>query len=148
MKRIKKYVLPLLFIIFVAGVGYLFTSYGMTWYKTLKKPTEWLGSMVFVVVWSTIYSLFYIYCIRNEYNNKTLNLLLINGILNVLWCLMYFVINTLLGGLIVIIVNLFLAVYLVFEIYKYNKIYGYILSIYPLWIAIATTLNLATFILN
>ena len=120
----------------------------MTWYKTLKKPTEWLGSMVFVVVWSTIYSLFYIYCIRNEYNNKTLNLLLINGILNVLWCLMYFVINTLLGGLIVIIVNLFLAVYLVFEIYKYNKIYGYILSIYPLWIAIATTLNLATFILN
>lgn len=148
MKRIKKYVLPLLFIIFVAGVGYLFTSYGMTWYKTLKKPTEWLGSMVFVVVWSTIYSLFYIYCIRNEYNNKTLNLLLINGILNVLWCLLYFVINTLLGGLIVIIVNLFLAVYLVFEIYKYNKLYGYILSIYPLWIAIATTLNLATFILN
>lgn len=148
MRRIKKYVLPLLFIIFVAGVGYLFTSYGMTWYKTLKKPTEWLGSMVFVVVWSTIYSLFYIYCIRNEYNNKTLNLLLINGILNVLWCLMYFVINTLLGGLIVIIVNLFLAVYLVFEIYKYNKLYGYILCVYPLWIAIATTLNLATFILN
>jgi len=34
------------------------------------------------------------------------------------------------------------------QIYKYNKAYALITAIYPVWLSLATTLNLALWILN
>ena len=150
MNKIKKYVPSLVFIILVAILGSLFTYSGMNWFDSLNKPKEWLPVIVIPIMWTIIYTLFYIYTIKVEYfkNSKLTNLLMINGVLNVLWCLMYFAINTLLGGLIVIILNLIAGILLLVEIAKENKLFCYLLMVYPLWLSIATTLNLATWILN
>lgn len=150
MKKIKKYIPSLVVIIIIALVGTLFTYSGMKWFDSLNKPQEWIPNIVIPVMWTVIYSLFYIYTIKSNYyeNTKLVNLLLINGILNVLWCLVYFVINSLLGGLIVIILNLIASIVLIVEIMKRNQKFGYVLMLYPLWLSVASTLNLATWILN
>lgn len=150
MRKIKKYIPSLLVILVIALVGTLFTYSGMKWFDNLNKPQEWIPNIVIPIMWTVIYSLFYIYTIKSNYyeNSKLVNLLLINGMLNVLWCLVYFVINSLLGGLIVIILNLIASIVLIIEIMKRNQKFGYVLMLYPLWLSIATTLNLATWILN
>ena len=74
--------------------------------------------------------------------------LIINGALNILWCLLFFTFKMTFLGLIVIILNAVMSILLVLEIEKKNKKFGMILSIYPIWMLIATALNLATWILN
>ena len=56
--------------------------------------------------------------------------------------------NGLFVGNIVIIINLILGIILLINIYKQKQLYGFNLSIYPVWLSIATTLNLALWILN
>ena len=75
-------------------------------------------------------------------------LFIVNGVLNVLWCLVFFTLKLTFLGNIVIILNLIASILLFIEIFKYKKLYVYWLSIYPIWISIATTLNLALWILN
>ena len=48
----------------------------------------------------------------------------------------------------VFLLNLILGFVLIVDILKYKPLFGYILSIYPIWLSIATTLNLALWILN
>lgn len=150
MEKLKRYLPSLVFILVVALIGLLFTNSGMNWFDKLNKPTEWIPVIVIPIMWTIIYSLFYIYTIARDYynNSKLTTLLIINGLLNILWCLMYFVINTLLGGLIVIVLNLIASILVIVEISKEDKLFGYILMIYPLWLSVATSLNIATWILN
>lgn len=151
-ENIIKYGTPILGVILVALLGTIFTNMGMSWFKTLQRPTEWIKNFIIPIVWTIIYSLFTIfllYLVKKEKFNKCLFiLLLINGVLNVLWCLVYFAINTLLGGLIFIILNLIASIYLLKEVKKVSHAWWYILCVYPIWLSIATCLNLATWILN
>ena len=150
MKKIKKYIIPTVCIVMVALIGSLFTYSGMDWYETLVKPKEWVMSFVIPIMWTIIYSLFWLYMITSNYYlyPKIKNLLVINGFLNIFWCFIYFVINSLLGGIIVIILNLITSILLIVEISKIYKIWVYLLMIYPIWLCIATVLNIAVFILN
>ena len=150
--NISKYFLVGLSIILIAVLGSVFVNLGMPWYNTLQKPFEWVPSITFPIVWTIIYSLFAIFLfvwLRNkQLTNKTIILLVLNGLFNVLWCLVFFALNQLLIGNIVIISNLILAFLLIGDIFGYSKVFGVLLSIYPLWISIATTLNTAVWILN
>ena len=150
MRKFKKYILPSIGIVLVSVVGSLFTNSGMDWFKMLNKPSEWIPSFVIPVMWTIIYLLYWIFMISNDYYLYPMitNLLVFNGFLNVVWCFIYFVINSLLGGVVVIIFNLIASIFLVIEIKKVYKVWGSILFIYPLWLSIATILNVTTFILN
>lgn len=150
MRNVKRYVIPTIFVLVVAGMGTLFTNSGMEWFDTLKRPSEWLPDFVIPIVWTIIYLSFWIFTITNDYYlyPRLTNLLIVNGFINVLWCLIYFVINSLLGGLIVIILNLVTSILLLIEISKYYKTWSMFLLIYPTWLLIATTLNLTIFVLN
>ena len=139
-------------IIFVAGLGTLFVQLGNAWFESLTKPTEWIPSWVIPVVWTVIYLAFAIILslwIKNQNLPRKVSVLLItNGILNILWCLIFFTFNLLFVGLIFIILNLIFAIKLLLKMSKTKYIYTTILTIYPLWLSIATTLNLAVWILN
>lgn len=154
MKRenIIKYGKPLLSVLLVALLGSIFVKVGMGWFNDLNKPDEWIPNIVIPIVWTVIYSLFIIYLwhlVRSGIENKKLNfLLVINGVANVLWCLVFFAFNSLLGGLIFIIINLIVSILLLKEICAKSGIYGYILLVYPIWLSVATCLNLASWILN
>ncbi len=147
-----KYVLVVFSIAVVAGLGALFVNLGLDWFQTLNTPSKFVSGTLISVVWSVIYiSFVIILCLwlsGAPLPKSTLILLAINGVLNVLWCLLFFTFNNTILGLVAIIVNLILAYILIINIFKKVPVFGYILSIYPLWISIATCLNLALWILN
>ena len=151
-EKITKYGIPILSVILVALLGSIFTNMGLDWYDTLNKPSEWISSFVIPIVWSIVYTLFAIYLLclvnKDKLERKQFVLLVINGFLNVLWCLVYFTLKCLLAGQIVIVINLIFSILLIKEVYKTNKTWGYVLGIYPTWLCIATCLNLAIWILN
>ena len=139
-------------IVLVAGLGTLFVQLGNDWFNSLTKPTEWIPSWLIPLVWTVIYLTFAIILVLwvNNQNlpRKVTALLITNGLLNILWCLMFFSFNLLFIGLIFIILNLIFAIKLLLEISKTKDIYTIFLLIYPFWLSIATTLNLAVWILN
>ena len=148
----KNIVITLVSILGVAGLGTLFAQLGMRWFDGLDKPTEWIPSWIIPVVWTVIYGLFAYVLIR--WQNKTpltkenIILLVINGVLNVLWCLVFFTLNQLFLGNVVIIINALFGIRLYLEICKEDAMSGLIISLYPVWLCIASTLNIALWILN
>lgn len=148
----KNIIITLVSIVIVAGLGTLFAQLGMKWFDGLDKPTEWIPSFIIPIVWTVIYLLF-AYVLVKWQNIKPLTkeniiLLAINGVLNVLWCLVFFTLNQLLLGNIIIVINALFGIRLYLEICKEDAMSGLIISLYPIWLCIATTLNTALWILN
>lgn len=140
-------------VILVAFIGGIFTNSGMDWYESLNKPTQWPPKFLFPLVWTIIYVLSFIIMFlliknENKSNKKVFTIFAINGILNVLWCIVFFGLQQLFLGQVIIILNLIMSFILLIELENIKDIYFYLLSIYPIWLSIATTLNLATWILN
>lgn len=139
-------------VVLVAALGSLFVNLGMSWFNSLERPSEWVPNIVIPIVWTIIYLAFAIYLYfavkNNRLDKETTILLIVNGILNILWCLVFFTLNSLLFGLIVIIVNLIFGTILIILMHKRDMFFSYFLTIYPIWLSIATCLNLACWILN
>ncbi len=156
MKNIKRETLNIILVVasilIVAGLGSLFVNLGMNWFSQLQTPSQWIPNIVIPIVWTIIYVLFAIILSilykDNLITKKTTILALINGVLNVLWCLTFFTLEQLLLGNVVILINAFFATALLLNLVKIQKWYVNLLWIYPIWIYIATTLNLALWILN
>ena len=147
--RLATTVLP---VIVVAVLGTIFVNIGMPWFESLAKPSQWIPNFVIPLVWTVIYFLFAIVLFLWQGNEPlelhTFVLLVANGALNVLWCFVFFALKLTFLGNIVIIFNLIAGFLLVSNTFKTNKLFGYALAIYPVWLSIATTLNLAIWILN
>ena len=126
-------------VLLVAGLGSLFVNLGMEWYSKLNTPTQWIPNIVIPIVWTIIYILFAIVfsLLYKEafVDKKMLILSIINGALNVLWCLVFFTLNQLLLGNILIILNAFFATFLVIETLRTERWYANLLLIYPLYLA-------------
>ena len=139
-------------VLIVAILGSVFVNLGMDWYNTIEKPSQWIPNFIIPIVWTIIYLLFIvILSIFNKnklLNNKIIIYCVLNAILNILWCLIFFTLNQLLIGNIIIILNLFAGTVLIFLLNKTNKFYIYFLYLYPIWLAIATSLNFALWIIN
>lgn len=151
-KKTLKIIISSVFILLVAILGSIFVNLGMDFFALLQKPSEWIPNFIIPIMWTIIYVSFAVlnfFWIKNgEIPLKIIILMIINGVFNVLWCLVFFTLNQLLLGNIVIIANLILGYVLVINILKEKPLYGYILSIYPIWLSLATTLNTAVWILN
>ena len=148
-KRIISVVAP---IVVVAVLGSVFVNLGMDWFDGLIKPSQWIPNWIIPVVWTVIYVAFAIVLLnwsaKEEIPKQTKILLIANGILNILWCLVFFTLNLTFIGNIVIILNLVAGIALWVSIFVQKPIYSYWLAIYPIWLSIATTLNLALWVLN
>ena len=151
-QKILNYIVIIASILIVAGLGSLFVNLGMDWFDSLKKPSEFVPSFVIPIVWSIVYIIFaVVLCLwvtNDDIPTKTFVLLIINAVLNVLWCLLFFTLNSSFLGVVLIVLLLICAWLLVNEIYKFKKLYGYLTLLYPVWVSIATGLNLALWILN
>ena len=152
MNKFFKYFFVIAPIVLVAILGSVFVNLGMEWFNFLTKPTQWIPNFVIPIVWTIIYILFIVVLllinIITKFSIKTIILLITNGVLNVLWCLIFFALNLTLLGNIFIVVNLVFGVWLFVDLQKYKKQYTYLLVTYPTWLCIATTLNMALWILN
>lgn len=145
-------IITLVAVFLVAGLGSLFVNMGLEWLGELNKPSEWIPNFVIPIVWSIIYLsfaiIFSILLKQKLVSKKLIILSIVNGTLNILWCLVFFTLNQLLLGSILIILNAFFGVLLLIEMIKTSKLYVNLLWIYPIWLFVATTLNLSLWILN
>lgn len=154
MSTAKKCVLVAIGIIIVAVLGSVFTSLGQQWYSTLQRPSEWPPAFLFAVVWTVVYIItFFTLCNTVKEQNsdvkKLIVLAIVNGVLNILWCLVFFTLQQLFLGVVIIVLNLAAAILLICEVKKQSKpLWYYLMLIYPIWVGIATTLNTAVWILN
>lgn len=150
--KLINYILIIGSIVFIAVVGSILVNIGMDWFNLLDKPNQFIPSFVIPIVWTVIYLTFTIVlCIwtnRQPFKKSTILLLVFNGIFNILWCLFFFTLNQTFIGIISIVIVLILSYLLIVNIFKQKPIYAYFTAIYPLWVSIATTLNLALWILN
>ena len=139
-------------VIIVAVLGSIFVNLGMPWFESLIKPSQWVPNVINPIVWTVIYllaSIVIFLWVRNGKMPKNVAVLfVINGVLNIVWCLLFFTLNLTFVGNVAIIINLIFGYYLLLEIKKENSLYFYMLAIYPIWLSIATTLNTAVWILN
>jgi translocator protein len=145
-------------IIALFGVGIivflatLFTNTTSDWYLNLVKPSYYPPKIVFPIIWTIIYVCAFITMFLLLQNNKMsqeLGLIFgINGILNAFWCLSFFTLQNQVLGLIAIILNLIASIVLIIYLFKDYKVGGYLLLIYPIWVMIATILNIAIVSLN
>ena len=140
------------FIAVIAGLGGLFVFLGSSWFNSLTVPTEWIPNIVIPIVWTVVYIafavVFFFWVKGGDVPRQVLIWGIINGILNVLWCLVFFTLRQLFLGMVIITTNAIFAWLLITAIFKRNKLFAGILLIYPIWLNIATSLNLATWILN
>ena len=139
-------------VVIVAILGSLFVNLGMDWFSSLIKPTQWIPDFVIPIVWTVVYILagviLFLLLRNGRFDKKLMALFIINGVLNILWCLLFFTLELTFLGLISIILNAIFAYYLVIELNREGELYFYLLSIYPVWLSVATCLNLAIWILN
>lgn len=151
-KKLKYQLLAVVGVIIVAGLGSVFVNLGMDWFNGLDKPSQWIPNFLIPIVWTIVYILSAIILwilIKNDNMSIFLSILFVtNGVFNILWCLIFFTLHLTLLGNIVIIINLILGWILIIELFKYRSILYNLLIIYPVWLSIATSLNLCLWILN
>lgn len=147
-----KILITVLSVVLVAVLGSIFVNLGMDWFNLLNRPSQWIPNVVIPIVWTIIYIVFGIvlgfWIFNSTIPRVVVVWLIINGVLNVLWCLVFFTLELTFVGNIVIILNLISAVVLFLQIYNEKRWYAIATAIYPIWLCLATSLNLALWILN
>ena len=89
-----KIVVTIISILVVAVVGSIFVGIGMDWFNGLNTPTQWIPNTVIPIVWTVIYLTIGIVSIvwitKGGLPKSVVTWLVINGLLNVIWCLVFF----------------------------------------------------------
>lgn len=142
-----------------AGVlGSFFTIPAISsWYQTLNKPSFTPPGFIFGPVWTALYllmgiSLYLIWDESVSSNAKIrrlgLKLFFAQLLLNILWSIIFFGRQNILGGLVVIVV-LWVAILLtVINFQKLNRVAAYLLYPYLAWVSFAAFLNFIIWQLN
>ena len=129
MSQNKKIIISFIAVISVAVIGSVFVNLGTNWFNELNKPSQWISNAIIPVMWTIIYSItaiiLYKWFKNEDMPKNALWLFVINGILNVLWCLIFFTLKLTFAGNIVIILNLIAGILLWVYVNKHKKIYSY-----------------------
>lgn len=132
------------------AIGTIFTISAIpTWYALLNKPIFSPPNWVFGPVWTILYTLVGISMYLIWINKKgSLKLFLLHLFLNAIWSPIFFGLKNLgLAFFVIILMDISLLV-IIKNFYKVNKIAGYLLIPYLLWISFASLLNLSIWKLN
>lgn len=135
-------------------VGFM-TKGGMNIYNSLKKPIITPPSIVFPIVWTILYVLMGIAAYRIYMNNRSGRddkgayfYYLIQLSINFLWSFIFF--NFRLYGIsfILIIVLLVLIIITTIKFFKNDKLSGFLMIPYILWVSFASVLTFFIYMLN
>lgn len=137
-------------------IGSLFTTAAIpTWYTGLQKPFFTPPNWLFAPAWITLYILMAVAAFliwRKGLDQKgvrfALIIFLIQLVLNTLWSIVFFWLESPLYGIIVIIA-LWIAILLtMIKFFKLSTIAGALLTPYIGWVSFAAVLNVAIWMLN
>lgn len=133
------------------AVGTIFTVSSIpTWYALLNKPSFSPPNWVFAPVWTILYTLIGIslYIIWTKSKKGVPTIFWLHLLLNAVWSPIFFGLKNL-GLAFFVIVLMVMSLVIVIKRFKaIDKIAGYLLIPYLLWISFATILNLSIWRLN
>ena len=142
-------------LVFGNGLGGYFTFISVeNWYQTLNKPSFNPPDWVFGPVWTTLYILMGIsvWLVWKTEPSKTriigIRIFCLQLFFNVFWTYLFFGIQRIGLGLIEIFFLIFLITANIIYFLKTNKIAGYLLIPYLIWVLYASILNYNIWILN
>ena len=141
----------------LAGVvGSVFTTKAIpTWYAALEKPAFTPPNWLFAPAWITLYvlmgvSAFFIW--RGGLGNRpvriSLIVFLVQLVLNALWSVIFFGLESPLYGIVVIVLLWIAILVTMLRFFKLSTTAGVLLIPYLLWVTFATALNVSIYILN
>ncbi len=148
----KVLVFSFLIVFAVAFIGSLFTSSNTDteWYNSIKPeitPPNW----VFPVVWNILFILIAValyFSWINSKNKKDKKKIIavfgINFILNIFWSILYFGLKNPFVAFIEIFFLWASIMFMIYASYRINKLAGYLLIPYLLWVSFAVILNYLT----
>lgn len=160
MKFKHRYVFIPLIVILVALIGGAFTANGMEWLKNeMLKPQYMPPNWAFGVAWNIIFLCVAISAIIawGRMMGKTklakgaytiIYLLVLNAILNVGWCYMFFQAHMILPSLIEMVFLQATNILLMIFLWKFSKASSLLFLPYVLWIFVAFYLNYMFYQLN
>lgn len=151
-----KLVFSLVICQFAGLLGSIFTTPNIgNWYAYLNKPIFSPPNWIFAPVWTFLYltmglSLFLVWVKAKD--AKEINLafifFIIQLMLNIAWSLVFFGLNSILGGVIVVILLIAAVLFTIIKFFKISEIAGILLIPYLLWVSFASILNIAIYFLN
>ena len=137
-------------------IGSIFTTPAIpTWYAALQKPAFTPPSWLFAPAWITLYLLMGIAAFliwRQGLGQKgvkwALVIFLVQLVLNALWSVVFFGLQSPLYGMVVILA-LWVAILLtILRFFKLSTAAGALLLPYILWVSFAAALNVSVWVLN
>ena len=137
-------------------VGSIFTVTAIpTWYATLEKPAFTPPNWLFAPAWGTLYLLMGISAfiiwrkgLDNRLVREALIVFLIQLVLNALWSVVFFGLESPLYGVIVIAALWIAIVLTILKFLKISTTAGMLLLPYILWVSFAAVLNVSILVLN
>jgi len=137
-------------------IGSVFTMTAIpTWYATLEKPSFNPPNWLFAPAWSTLYllmgiSAFFIW--RKGLDNRrvrtALIIFLVQLVLNALWSIVFFGLESPLYGIVVIVALWIAIIFTILKFFRISTIAGALLLPYILWVTFAAVLNISIWVLN
>ncbi|MBA4336169.1 hypothetical protein C0416_00150 [bacterium] len=148
-KQVLLISIAILFMLMLLLLGLITFDQNTAWFSTLKIPSIQPSSLIFILVWTAIYVMIAISVIivlgapKEQSRHKTIAiaLFLINGILNGMYSILFFGMQSILLAFIELPLLITFVVLLIMCTYRINKIASYMLIPYFLWICFATILT-------
>jgi benzodiazapine receptor len=157
MNKFTKIVIALIVCLMVGYSASLVTKPSIeTWYSTIEKPSFNPPNWIFMPVWTVLYIFMAVAAglvwdkikEQNETVKTALGFFLIQLTLNVIWSYLFFGLKNPMLALIEIALLLLMIYETYIKFGKINKIAGYLLIPYLVWVAFAAVLNASIWWLN
>jgi tryptophan-rich sensory protein len=153
---IWKLVVSIIACLAAGAVGSIFTRSAIpTWYATLEKPSFNPPNWLFAPVWTLLYIMMGIAAFlvwRKELENRQVRIALIvflvQLVLNALWSVVFFGLESPLCGLIVISALWVAILFTVLKFFRISSAASVLLWPYLLWVTFAAVLNVSIWLLN
>ena len=126
----------------------------MEWFNSLNKPflspPDWLFTPVWLVLYIMIFASLVLFWGDGITKEKRLPLIffIIQLVLNWLWVPIFFGMENILGGFIIIVIMYIFLWLTIITFFKYSKLASILLLPYLFWISFAAYLNFGYLVLN
>ncbi|UCH52131.1 MAG: tryptophan-rich sensory protein [Chloroflexota bacterium] len=153
---IWKLVVSIVACLAAGAIGSIFTQQAIpTWYATLERPAFTPPNWLFAPVWTLLYIMMGVAAFlvwRKGLESRQVKIALIaflvQLVLNALWSVVFFGLQSPLYGLIVIVVLWVAILFTILSFYRISRAAGVLMLPYLLWVTFAAVLNESIWLLN
>jgi len=149
LKKWKVYFLSILITLLVGLIAGFLTMNSMGIYSTINRPPLSPPSWLFPVVWTILYTLMGISVARYIIKTNIVpRIYVLQLIVNFLWPFIFFNLEAYLLSFIWLLLLIVLAILMIVEFYRVDKLAGILQIPYLIWLLFAAYLNFAIYLLN